>query len=493
MNEYDNLLLNEEENNNNGNNNNKNKPKNNIPKNQKDEFDQNGNLKIDENKKDKKAKEQPNNNIEEDANKKKNKDQEPLVIASNPNNQLISNAKEEVQPEKKTAVEEKLAEVSNGSGVNLKAYFVEENGKEIDEISKGNLGYKNFKFNGNMKDFYSKVYRHVLESNLIARQLADEKEREELPTFKELAEKFEEFMKTTGEELVKRGHLDKYEPFGGLSANELKAIENSCLLNRPKTEKEAALRTASSVSGKTFDEQVENGYRKAEDTISNLGGADYKKGDNPNKDRIYLQTSANLIKGMSMLRDKEKIWNTYLPDLSAPKWNKPIHKHLLSNAFRAVKRGVGIVVDSTIKFPLKNAMNAVKYPFNKLANVVSVAYNTRKLENLVYAKGFTKDELKNAINNSEKPPVNVEKDVNAIEDNFKNNQKKIEEYQKEKVNEKAPVTEERKHEFKDIKPVNEHKFEIEVPEADDRNLLTDIVPEIKDNNLVKEKQTIINN
>ena len=77
----------------------------------------------------------------------------------------------------------------------------------------------------------------------------------------------------------KRGHLEKYEPFGGLSAAEIRKIENGCLLNRPKNEKEAIERNVSNIDGKNFDEVVEKGYMKAADTISNFYGKDYKKGE----------------------------------------------------------------------------------------------------------------------------------------------------------------------------------------------------------------------
>ena len=50
---------------------------------------------------------------------------------------------------------------------------------------------------------------------------------------------------------------------------------------------------------------------------------------------------------------------------------------------------------------------------------------------LLAEERLDEDELKNVINSSEKPPVNVEKDADAIKENFKNNQKKIEEYQKD--------------------------------------------------------------
>ena len=290
-----------------------------------------------------------NNNqqqVNEEQEKKKKKNEE-LAIVSNPNNNLINNAEKEVV-KYDNVVDKKLSNVSKASGLNLKAYFVEENSKEIDEISKGRLGYTNFTFNGNIKEFYSKVYKHVLESNLIARQLASEDERGKYPTFKALSEQFEEFMKATGEELVQRGHLNKYVPFGGLSAKELKDIENSCLLNRPRSEKEAILKNVSNIKGKNFDEVVENGYQKAMETLTTLNGENYQKGQNPNKDKEYLDTSANLIKGMKALRESEKIWNTYIPDFSAPKWKEPIHKHPISNAFRAIKRGFGITFDSLV-------------------------------------------------------------------------------------------------------------------------------------------------
>ena len=255
---------------------------------------QNGNNEeVNEVKKENIEQKQPVNLTDEELEKKKKKEDNELLldggellIESKPDNNLISN---EVEVNQEKPIDKKLAEVSKNSGLNLKAYFVEENSNEINEISKGNLGYVNFKFNGNMKDFYSKLYRHVIESNLIARQLADESERSKYPTIKELSQKFEEFMKEIGDELVKRGHLEKYEPFGGLNANEIKEIENSCILNRPRSEREAIERNVTNINGKNFDEIVEKGYEKATTTISSLYGETYKKGDDPAKDEVFLQ------------------------------------------------------------------------------------------------------------------------------------------------------------------------------------------------------------
>ena len=440
---------------------------------------------IEDDKLDKKSK----NNLENlDDELINNQEKKKLIVASN---NAIPNVDNKVE-KKKDQIEEKLDQVSNSSGLNLKAYFVEDNKKEIDQISKGNLGYTNFTFTGNMKDFYSKVYKHVLESNLIARQLADEKDRDKYPTFKDVSEKFEEFMKATGQELVKRGHLEKYEPFGGLSANELKAIENSCLLNRPTSEREALRRSVSNIKGRNFDEIVEKGYQRATETI----GVSHKKGDNPEKDKAYLQSAANQIKGMAVLRNSEKIWNAYIPDFSAPKWNQPIHKHVISNAFKAVRRGLGIAFDCAFKFPINNAIRGVRYPFVKLASTISIAYNQRNLQNMVYAKGFTKQELANAMNSNEKVPLDVEKDVKAIESNYKNNEKVIEDYKKEQVkevevvnnNDDKPVKEE-------IKNENPHKQEIIIDELAEKIPNQDeMVPEIKDNvNVLNKQQEKVNN
>ena len=168
--------------------------------------------------------------VNEDEEKEKKKKQEKLLVASKPDNALLNGEVVDKAKTKTEVINDKLSKISSDSGLNLKAYFVEENKKEIDDISKGNLGYTNFTFNGNMKEFYSQVYKHVLESNLINRQLSNQNEREHLPTFEELSKDFEDFMKDIGTELVKRGHLEKYEPFGGLSAKEIKEIENGCLL-----------------------------------------------------------------------------------------------------------------------------------------------------------------------------------------------------------------------------------------------------------------------
>jgi hypothetical protein len=431
-------------------------------------------------------KEQPNDVVNDDLTKKKEKD-EQLLLASNPDNDLIKKVEEPVEKEE-TEVEKKLTEVSRASGLNLKAYFVEEN-KE--EISKENLGYTNFKFNGNMKEFYSQVYRHVLESNLIARQLAPVEDRENFPTFKQLAEKFEEFMKVTGEELVKRGHLEKYEPFGGLSASEIKEIENSCLLNRPRSEKEAIERNISNIKGKDFDEVVERGYQRATETISTLYGHTYKKGDDPEKDRMFLQTAANLIKGMSMLRKSEKIWQPYIPDFSAPKWDKPIHKHLIANGLKAIRKGISIVFDSTVKFGVINAKRGLLYPFNKLASVISAAYNERKLDNLVYAKGFSKDDLKRVISSDEKPSVNVEEDAKAIEENFKINKAKIEEHKAEQNKEKVEEVDKKEVIVKEHENENEHKKLLIIEELNDNVPTDNLVPKINDEQN-KTKQLVNN-
>ena len=462
-----------------------------MPRKNKNNVKQDGdNEEVNDEKKEKKENNKPEN-IEEIENKKKIEENEQIVdngnllIDSQPNNSLISNEVEVQQPE---TVDEKLAEVSKSSGLNLKAYFVEENNNEINEISRGNLGYVNFKFTGNMKEFYSKLYRHVIESNLIARQLADENGREKYPSIKELSQKFEEFMKSIGDELVKRGHLEKYEPFGGLNANEIKEIENSCILNRPRNEREAMERTLSTINGKNYDEIVEKGYQRAEATISTLYGESFRKGQDPEKDNTFLQTSANLIKGMTVLRQKEKIWNPYFPDLSAPKWNKPIHKHLISNGFKAIGRGLSIAFDSLVKFPVNNALRGIAYPFNKLANVISVNYNQRKLENLVYAKGFTKEDLNAVMNSSEKPALNVEDDVKEIEENFKSNQKKIEEYREEQKKEPVSQTENKEPSLELEQTQNEKRQQMIINELDDNLNKGDLVHMIEDHTLVNTKK-----
>ena len=299
-------------------------------------------------------------------------------------------------------------------------------------------------------------------------------------------------MKTTGEELVQRGHLDKYVPFGGLSAKELKDIENSCLLNRPRSEKEAILRNVSNIKGKNFDEVVENGYQKATETLTTLNGENYQKGQNPNKDKEYLETSANLIKGMKALRESEKIWNTYLPDFSTPKWKEPIHKHPIANLFRAVKRGFGITYDSLVKFPLTNIGRAIKYPLDKVANIISVNYNQRKLENIVYSKGFSKEDLQNAMNHSEKPTLNVEDDVKAIDANFKENAAKIEQYKKEQNKENVQKEEKKEVGFQNLQEQNPYRTEIVIHELDDNLLNEEKAPEIKENQMVKENNLFIN-
>ena len=451
----------------------------------------------------KKENEQPKNEEQVPVEEKKKKKEEVGILA-NANFNLLDNeeekkedkeeVKEEVKEEKKGSIlDQKLSSVSKSSGLNLKAYFIEESGKELEEIKQGSLGYTNFKFTGNMKEFYSKVYKHILDSNLIARQLADEKDREKLPTFQELSQQFEDLMKNIGDELVKRGHLEKYEPFGGLSANEIKSIENSCLLNRPKNEREAIERNAANVEGKNFDELVEKGYEKAADTISNFYGKDYKKGD-PAKDEKFLSESANLIKGMSVLRDKEKIWNTYLPDLSAPKWNKPIYKHPISNAFKAVRRGIGIAFDGVVKFPVINALRAVRYPIEKGASLISIAYNQRKLENLVYAKGFNKNELASYMNKNEKPALNIEQDVKAVEANFKNNEKAIEEYKNKNKQQELPSKEDKEVvKVENMEPINDKIVKIEVPEAADIIDNKEIVPMIDDNSNIKQVDKVMNN
>ena len=490
-----NILIDEDNNNiNNENENNNNNNNNEQPNENKQgvigEEIENNNLLIDDNNNLINANNDNNQELENEEEAKKKK-KENLRINAQPNNQIISNAKEIKRASKEDIVSERLNHISKGSGLNLKAYFIEDNKKEIDQIAKGNLGYCNFTFNGDMKAFYSKVYKHILESNLIARQLADEKERENLLTFKELSEEFEEFMKTTGEELVKRGHLDKYEPFGGLSAAELKEIETSCLLNRPQTEKDAINRNIAGTEGKNFDELVETSYKKTKDIITNSFGEDFKKGDDPKADKDFLETSANLIKGYAQLRKSEKVWKTYTPDFSAPKWERPIYKNLLSNGFNAIGRGIGILFDCTVKFPINNALRGIRYPFSKLASVISAAYNQRKLEGMVYKKGFSKEDLKQYINGPEKPLLDVEKDVKAVEQNFKDNQKKIDDYKLEQKNaEKEKVVDNNdlnKEEVLKEEQKNPNIERIEVKECDDNLLQKDIVPEIKENVPTKTK------
>lgn len=421
---------------------------------------------------------------------KKKKEENPLIIDSVPNNNVINPVKKEENAIQKSNVHQQLEEVSKSSGLKMKAYFVEENKNEIDELNNGSKNVTHFNFNGNMKDFYSKVYRHVVESNLIARQLTDGQKREALPSLNELSKQFEDFMKATGEELVKRGHLDKYVPYGGLSAKELRDIENSCLLNRPRNEKEALERNASKLSGKNYDEIIENGYKNAEDKIKNFFDPTYKKGDNPELDRKFLRESSDLIKGMKIIRDKEKVWETYLPDVSAPKWNRPIYKHPISNAFKAIGKGIKIVLDATIKTPIVNVWRGIKYPFAKAAQAISTAYNQRNLENLVTAKGFSKEELNDYLNDFEKSALDVEKDSKELDINLKERQNAIEQFNK-KPEEKDVVKDnnEVKVENKEQVIENKDRVPIFVNEALDNYYNQEIVPEINDNlNLNKEKQ-----
>lgn len=474
------LFTNEDNNNNNSVNTNNEQPVNQINNNNEELIDNN------QPKKEEKKVETNENIIDEEENEKKKK-QENLVVASKPDNSLISGEVNDKAKTKTEVINDKLSKISSGSGLNLKAYFVEDNKKEVDDIAKGNLGYTNFTFNGNMKEFYSNVYKHVLESNLINRQLSNKNEREHLPTFEELSKNFEDFMKDIGEELVKRGHLEKYEPFGGLSANEVKEIENSCLLNRPKNEKEAIMKNVTNVKGKNYDELVENSFNKISETIINSYDPSTVKIDDLESSRKFLQNSANLINGYKDLRRSEKIWNTYLPDLSAPKWNKPIYRHPISNAFKAIGKGFSIAFDSVVKFPVINAARGIRYPFEKLASVISTAYNQRQLENLVYEKGFSKNDLKHYMKGEGNPAVDVEKDVKAIESNFKNNQKTIENYRASQNNEVSNEKVENIDNEKQVEQTNPQKQKIEVPEAADTILNDEIVPEIKENVPTKTK------
>lgn len=435
-----------------------------------------------------KKKEKENPIINNEVDEVKDKKEDSLILQSQPDNDLLKANNVDKKPANAQSVADQLSEVSRASGLNLKAYFIEENKKEINDLQKGPMGYTHFEFNGNMKEFYSKVYRHVLESNLIARQLVDGAEREKLPTFEELSAKFESFMQATGEELVKRGHLDKYQPFGGLSASEIKDIENSCLLNRAKTDKEAMERYASKLGGKNFDELVENGYKNAQERIQKFYPDAYKKGDNKDLDKKFLSEAANLISGMNRIRNSEKIWKTYTPDFSAPKWNQPIHRHFISNAFKAVRRGIGIVFDCTVKFPVNNAINGIKYPFNKLANAISIAYQERKLSNLVVERGFTKTELKAAINQNEKSPLDVEKDVKAIQANFDNNKKKIEEYAKEQNKEEVKEKDVVANNEQKVKENDPNKVPLIINSLKENHIHDEMVPEIKDDKLVVTKE-----
>jgi hypothetical protein len=99
------------------------------------------------------------------------------------------------EPKPLSEVDKSLNEVSRASGLNLKAYFIEDNKKEIENL-KASGKVQTFEFNGDLKSFYRDAYRYVLESNMIARQLNPDNKH--LPDITKLTEKFESFMKNVG-------------------------------------------------------------------------------------------------------------------------------------------------------------------------------------------------------------------------------------------------------------------------------------------------------
>ena len=99
------------------------------------------------------------------------------------------------------------------------------------------------------------------------------------------------------------------------------------------------------------------------------------------------------------------------------------------------------------------------------------------------------------MNRQESNLLNVEDDVKAVEANYKNNQKTIEDYKNKEKQQNNPVKEGNdsvvKEEVKEL--ANDKIMKIEVPEAADIVNKDDLVPEIKGNSKVKSVEKEINN
>ena len=388
-------------------------------------------------------------------------------------------------PKPLSEVDKSLNEVSRASGLNLKAYFIEDNKKEIENL-KASGKVQTFEFNGDLKSFYRDAYRYVLESNMIARQLNPDNKN--FPDITKLTEKFEKFMKNVGQELKDRNQIEEYVPFGGLTAHEIKQIQKDVLLNRPQTREEALQRNASKLGGKNYEEKIDNAYELAHKTIESNFGKDYKVGENPKLDQAKLQNSIDTINGAKAIHDNQKIWEPYKPKFGLPNFNKPIWRHLISNAFKLIGQGIKIALDCAIVFPITNAAKAITYPFEKLEQSIRRDYNIRKLKEELVAKGFTHAQINEKLLENNSKTLDIEKDSKNIDKQFEKNLKTIKEYKEEK--EKQNKVE--KTDVKDVEiqkqenlEINPNKQQIVVIEAETKLYDGDITPKIEDKQVVK--------
>ena len=401
--------------------------------------------------------------------------------------QAPSNTVTTQEPNVLSEVDKSLNEVSKASGLNLKAYFIEDNKKEIEELKKsGNV--KTFEFNGDLKSFYKDTYRYILESNMIARQLNPDNKA--LPDITKLTEKFEVFMKNIGKELKDRNQIEEYVPFGGLTAHEIRQIQKDVLLNRPQTKEEAMKRNASKLGGKDYNAKIDNAYKLANKNIESNFDQNYRVGANPKLDEIKLNNAVNTIKGAKVIHSNKKIWNTYKPDFSAPKFSKPIWKNPISNAAKLIGRGVGIVLDCAIKYPVINAAKAIAYPIAKTATNISINRKVNQLEKALIEKGFTKAQIQEKMLDNSSKNLDIEKDSKNIEKQFEKNLKTINEYketkekEKNKIVEKTVIKEVEVQKQKDLE-INPNRERIEVTEAAPQLYEGEIAPKVEDKTMVK--------
>ena len=97
------------------------------------------------------------------------------------------------------------------------------------------------------------------------------------------------------------------------------------------------------------------------------------------------------------------------------------------------------------------------------------------------------------MNSNEKTVLNVEDDVKAIDANFKENAAKIEQYKLEQNKDNVQKEEKKEVGFQNIQEQNPFRTEIVIHELDDNLINEDKVPEIKENQKVKENDLVINN
>ena len=424
------------------------------------------------------------NQEKQDTTKEKTKEDKTTTKTEDKND----NTKQEVKeaPKPLSELDKSLNDVSRSSGLNLKAYFVEDNKKEIEQLKKnGNL--KSFEFNGDLKSFYTEAYRYVLESNMIARQI--DPDNKSLPDIAKLTEKFEVFMKNVGQELKDRNHIEEYVPFGGLTAHEIRQIQKDVLMNRPQTKEEALQKNASKLGGKNYEEKMENAYQLAHNTIEANFGKDYKVGLDPKMDEKKLANAVDAIKGAILIDENQKLWETYKPKFTAPDFKKPIWRHLITNTFKLISKGISIALDCAIKFPLTNAFRGVMYVFEKPGSAIMRNNKIQKLEEALMAKGFKRAQIREKIRENNSKTLDVEKDSKNIDKQFEKNLKTINAYKESKEKEKNKTVEKTTGKEMSVqqeqKELNPNKQSIIVEEAAPQLYEGETAPEIKDKTIVK--------